>query len=162
MENQKLKNNLQLNNISLTHKDLDVDNEGIAHNNTLNSQAKDNSCLNENKQIFTQDMKKCLLKLVLDDLTYKAYEKENKINQLIKEAENYSKNNNLEITKVSSSTVENIKNSVLDELIVTDTIPLRSELAELGKIRQLSVAEMLAETIRRIAAGESVRSLYVD
>jgi ribose-phosphate pyrophosphokinase len=63
---------------------------------------------------------------------------------------------------LSGHAVENIKNSVLDELIVTDTIPLRPELAELGKIRQLSVAEMLAETIRRIAAGESVSSLYVD
>jgi ribose-phosphate pyrophosphokinase len=63
---------------------------------------------------------------------------------------------------LSGCAVENIKNSVLDELIVTDTIPLRPELAELGKIRQLSVAEMLAETIRRIAAGESVSSLYVD
>jgi ribose-phosphate pyrophosphokinase len=63
---------------------------------------------------------------------------------------------------LSGRAVENLKNSVLDELIVTDTIPLRPELAELGKIRQLSVAEMLAETIRRIAAGESVSSLYVD
>ena len=63
---------------------------------------------------------------------------------------------------LSGRAVENIKNSVLDELTVTDTIPLRPELAELGKIRQLSVAEMLAETIRRIAAGESVSSLYVD
>jgi ribose-phosphate pyrophosphokinase len=63
---------------------------------------------------------------------------------------------------LSGRAVENIKNSVLDELVVTDTIPLRSELAALGKIRQLSVAEMLAETIRRIAASESVSSLYVD
>jgi ribose-phosphate pyrophosphokinase len=63
---------------------------------------------------------------------------------------------------LSGHAVENIRNSVLDELVVTDTIPLRSELAELGKIRQLSVAEMLAETIRRIAASESVSSLYVD
>jgi ribose-phosphate pyrophosphokinase len=50
----------------------------------------------------------------------------------------------------------------LDELVVTDTIPLSQEAIKLGKIRQLSVAEMLAETIRRIAAGESVSSLYVD
>lgn len=63
---------------------------------------------------------------------------------------------------LSGSAVENIRNSVLDELVVTDTIPLRAELAQLGKIRQLSVAEMLAETIRRIAASESVSSLYVD
>jgi ribose-phosphate pyrophosphokinase len=45
---------------------------------------------------------------------------------------------------------------------VTDTIPLTDELKAIGKIRQLSVAEMLAETIRRIAVGESVSSLYVD
>jgi ribose-phosphate pyrophosphokinase len=63
---------------------------------------------------------------------------------------------------LSGRAVENLKTSVLDELVVTDTIPLREELAELGKIRQLSVAEMLAETIRRIAVGESVSSLYVD
>jgi ribose-phosphate pyrophosphokinase len=50
----------------------------------------------------------------------------------------------------------------LDELVVTDTIPLSDELLAIGKIRQLSVAEMLAETIRRIAVGESVSSLYVD
>ena len=45
---------------------------------------------------------------------------------------------------------------------MTDTIPLNSDAAESSKIRQLSVAEMLAETIRRIAVGESVSSLYVD
>jgi len=47
-------------------------------------------------------------------------------------------------------------------LVVTDTIPLNKEAEALGKIRQLSVADMLAETIRRIAVGESVSSLYVD
>jgi ribose-phosphate pyrophosphokinase len=46
--------------------------------------------------------------------------------------------------------------------VVTDTIPLSDEAAKSEKIRQLSVAEMLAETIRRITAGESVSSLYVD
>jgi len=63
---------------------------------------------------------------------------------------------------LSGSAIENLRNSVLDELIVTDTIPLSEEAANLGKIRQLSVADMLAETIRRIAMGESVSSLYVD
>ena len=63
---------------------------------------------------------------------------------------------------LSGSAVSNLKNSVLDELVVTDTIPLSDELKAIGKIRQLSVAEMLAETIRRIAVGESVSSLYVD
>jgi ribose-phosphate pyrophosphokinase len=63
---------------------------------------------------------------------------------------------------LSGSAAENVKNSVLDELVVTDTIPLSDDLLAIGKIRQLSVAEMLAETIRRIAVGESVSSLYVD
>ena len=63
---------------------------------------------------------------------------------------------------LSGKALENLNNSALDELIVTDTIPLSSEAADLGKIRQLSVAEMLAETIRRMVAGESVSSLYVD
>lgn len=63
---------------------------------------------------------------------------------------------------LSGSALKNINSSELDELVVTDTIPLSNEAAESGKIRQLSVAEMLAETIRRISVGESVSSLYVD
>ncbi len=63
---------------------------------------------------------------------------------------------------LSGAAMKNLNGSELDELIVTDTIPLNSDAAESNKIRQLSVAEMLAETIRRIAVGESVSSLYVD
>jgi ribose-phosphate pyrophosphokinase len=63
---------------------------------------------------------------------------------------------------LSGPAVDNINASVLDELVVTDTIPLRPNALRCEKIRQLSVAEMLAETIRRIAVGESVSSLYVD
>jgi ribose-phosphate pyrophosphokinase len=63
---------------------------------------------------------------------------------------------------LSGQAVNNIENSVLDELVVTDTIPLRDNARQCSKIRQLSVAEMLAETMRRIAVGESVSSLYVD
>jgi len=63
---------------------------------------------------------------------------------------------------LSGAAAENVRNSVLDELVVTDTIPLNDELLSIDKIRQLSVAEMLAETIRRIAESESVSSLYVD
>ena len=63
---------------------------------------------------------------------------------------------------LSGSALKNINSSELDELVVTDTIPLNHEAARSDKIRQLSVAEMLAETIRRIAVGESVSSLYVD
>jgi ribose-phosphate pyrophosphokinase len=63
---------------------------------------------------------------------------------------------------LSGSAMKNLNGSVLDELVVTDTIPLSQDAVESGKIRQLSVAEMLAETIRRMAVGESVSSLYVD
>lgn len=63
---------------------------------------------------------------------------------------------------LSGSAMQNLNSSVLDELVVTDTIPLNQDAVESKKIRQLSVAEMLAETIRRISVGESVSSLYVD
>jgi ribose-phosphate pyrophosphokinase len=63
---------------------------------------------------------------------------------------------------LSGAAMTNLRHSELDELVVTDTIPLSQEAIDLGKIRQLSVAEMLAETIRRISAGESVSSMYVD
>jgi len=63
---------------------------------------------------------------------------------------------------LSGRAMENLEGSVLDELVVTDTIPLHADARRCKKIRQLSVAEMLAETIRRIAVGESVSSMYVD
>ncbi len=63
---------------------------------------------------------------------------------------------------LSGAAMKNLNGSVLDELIVTDTIPLSQDAVDSGKIRQLTVAEMLAETIRRISVGESVSSLYVD
>jgi ribose-phosphate pyrophosphokinase len=63
---------------------------------------------------------------------------------------------------LSGPAIRNIDGSALDELVVTDTIPLSASAKSCGKIRQLSVAELLAETIRRIAYGESVSSLYVD
>ena len=63
---------------------------------------------------------------------------------------------------LSGDAMKNINSSDLDELVVTDTIPLNLDAIQSGKIRQLSVVEMLAETIRRIAVGESVSSLYVD
>lgn len=63
---------------------------------------------------------------------------------------------------LSGLAISNINKSELDELVVTDTIPLSQEALACKKIRRLSVAEMLAETIRRMAAGESVSSLYVD
>jgi len=63
---------------------------------------------------------------------------------------------------LSGPAIINIENSDLDELVVTDTIPLREDAQQCGRIRQLSVAQMLAETIRRMSLGESVSSLYVD
>ena len=63
---------------------------------------------------------------------------------------------------LSGAAIDNVTKSQLDELVVTDTIPLSEAARACGKIRQLSVAELLAETIRRVAFGESVSSLYVD
>jgi len=63
---------------------------------------------------------------------------------------------------LSGPAVSRISGSELDEMVVTDTIPLNEEAQACDKIRQLSVAEMLAETMRRIADEESVSSLYVD
>ena len=63
---------------------------------------------------------------------------------------------------LSGPAVSRIADSHLDEMVVTDTIPLNEEARACKKIRQLSVAEMLAETMRRISFEESVSSLYVD
>ncbi len=63
---------------------------------------------------------------------------------------------------LSGRALANIENSQLDELVVTDTIPLRPELEACPRIRPLSIAEMLAETIRRVNQEESVSSLFMD
>ena len=63
---------------------------------------------------------------------------------------------------LSGAAIKNIEASMLDELVVTDTIPLRPEAAACNRIRQLSIAGMLAETMRRIHAEESVSSMYMD
>jgi ribose-phosphate pyrophosphokinase len=63
---------------------------------------------------------------------------------------------------LSGPAVERIEASALDELVVTDTIPLRENARSCRKIRQLSVAGLLAETMRRIRDEESVSSLYLD
>jgi len=63
---------------------------------------------------------------------------------------------------LSGPAVDRISASVLDELVVTDTIPLSPAAEATGKIRQLSVAELLGETMRRISSAESVSSLYLD
>jgi ribose-phosphate pyrophosphokinase len=63
---------------------------------------------------------------------------------------------------LSGAAVSRIAESEIDELIVTDTIPLSQEAHACDRIRQLSVAELLAETIRRIGSTESVSDLYLD
>ncbi len=63
---------------------------------------------------------------------------------------------------LSGPAVQRINESQIDELVVTDTIPLTAQAASCSRIRQLSTAELLAETMRRIADEESVSSLYVD
>lgn len=63
---------------------------------------------------------------------------------------------------LSGPAISNISQSRLDEIVVTDTIPLSQAALDCGRIRQLSVAQLLAETIRRMSEGESVSSLYVD
>ncbi|QGU32985.1 ribose-phosphate diphosphokinase [Thermochromatium tepidum] len=63
---------------------------------------------------------------------------------------------------LSGPAVDNISNSMLDELVVTNTIPLSEAARACGKIRQLSIGELLAETMRRVSNEESVSSLFVD
>jgi len=63
---------------------------------------------------------------------------------------------------LSGPAIDRITASELDELVVTDTIPLSEAARQCSKIRQLSVAGLLAETMRRIRDEESVSSLYID
>jgi ribose-phosphate pyrophosphokinase len=63
---------------------------------------------------------------------------------------------------LSGSAVTRITNSALDQVVVTDTIPLRDDARACVKIRQLSVAELLAETMLRISNEESVSSLFME
>ncbi|MDZ7751330.1 MAG: ribose-phosphate diphosphokinase [Gammaproteobacteria bacterium] len=63
---------------------------------------------------------------------------------------------------LSGPAVANVAGSALDELVVTDTIPLSAEAEACTKIRQLSLAELLAESLRRINNDESLSSLFMD
>lgn len=63
---------------------------------------------------------------------------------------------------LSGPAIERVNDSDMDELVVTDTIPLRDEVAKSPRIRLLSVAEVMAETIRRISNEDSVSSLFLD
>jgi ribose-phosphate pyrophosphokinase len=61
---------------------------------------------------------------------------------------------------LSGPAVERITNSKLDELVVTNTVPLSDSAAACDKIRQVSIAELLAETMQRIHSDDSVSSLF--
>jgi ribose-phosphate pyrophosphokinase len=63
---------------------------------------------------------------------------------------------------LSGTAIERISSSALDEVVVTDSIPLREEARSCKRIRVLTVASLLAETMRRISAEDSVSSLFVE
>ncbi len=63
---------------------------------------------------------------------------------------------------LSGAAVSRINDSALDELVVTDTIPLREDAKACNRIRQVSVASLLADTILRISNEESVSSLFME
>ena len=63
---------------------------------------------------------------------------------------------------LSGPAVGNIESSALDELVVTDSLPLSDDAQNCTRIRQISIAAMMAETMRRINQEESVSSLYMD
>ncbi|MDG1080959.1 MAG: ribose-phosphate pyrophosphokinase [Porticoccaceae bacterium] len=61
---------------------------------------------------------------------------------------------------LSGSAIENIKNSQLDELVVTNSIPLREDARKCGKIRTLSLGKLLGESVRRISNEESISAMF--
>ncbi len=63
---------------------------------------------------------------------------------------------------LSGPAIDRIENSVIDELVVTDTIPLKPDAQACKKIRQIGTSELIAETIRRITEGSSVSSLFTE
>ncbi len=63
---------------------------------------------------------------------------------------------------LSGKALENITNSALDELVVTDTIPLTEDALACPRIRQLSVAALLGESINRMSSGQSLSSMFID
>ena len=61
---------------------------------------------------------------------------------------------------LSGNAIDSLKNSQLDELVVTDTIPLSEQARALKKIRQLTIADLLAESMRRVSNEESISALF--
>lgn len=62
---------------------------------------------------------------------------------------------------LSGNALENIKNSQLDELVVTDTIPLSDVAKSISKIRELTIADLLAESMRRVSNEESISAMFL-
>ncbi len=60
----------------------------------------------------------------------------------------------------SGNAVENLKNSVIDEVVVTDSVPLSDEMKAMGKVRQLTLGDMLAEALRRVSNEESISAMF--
>jgi len=60
----------------------------------------------------------------------------------------------------SGNAIENLKNTVIDEVIVTDSIPLPADIAALPNVRQLTLGNMLAEAIRRLSNEESISAMF--
>ncbi|MBY6017526.1 ribose-phosphate pyrophosphokinase [Ferrimonas balearica] len=60
----------------------------------------------------------------------------------------------------SGNAADNIRNSVIDEVIVTDTIPLKDEMKATGKVTQLTMSQVLAEAIRRVSNEESISAMF--
>jgi ribose-phosphate pyrophosphokinase len=63
---------------------------------------------------------------------------------------------------LSGRAIDNIESSVLDELVVSDTIPLSPRAQHCARIRQLTVAQLIGESLNRINAGQSLSSMFVD
>jgi ribose-phosphate pyrophosphokinase len=61
---------------------------------------------------------------------------------------------------LSGNALHNIENSQLDELVVTDTIPLSAEARAMSQIRELTIADLLAESMRRVSNEESISALF--
>ena len=62
----------------------------------------------------------------------------------------------------SGKAIGNIESSLLDEIVVTDTIPLRPDAKKCNRIRPISLSHMIAEAIRRISGAESLSRMFLD
>ena len=63
-------------------------------------------------------------------------------------------------SKFSGNAVSNIKESAIDELVVTDSIPLSEEMKATGKVHQLTLSGMLSEALRRVSNEESISAMF--